>query len=217
MQPTAQALLADVAATLLRPLPNCPKDGLGLGTRCQAVPFQCRIKLVSGEVPWETAPTAQALRPEVTATEVREALPVMLGLGTCFQLAPFQCRISVLPNPEPNADSEPTDQALVAEEALTAVRLPAPALGTRSQLVPFQCRIRLWPLLVPPTAQALLAEVAATARSSPPGRPEFGTCFQLVPFQCAISGLGLRNCRRSRRPRRCLRRWRPLRRVRRRC
>jgi len=93
------------------------------------VPFQCRIKLVAGELLVETAPTAQASRPDVTATALRETLPLGLGLGTGFQL------------------------------------------------VPFQCRIRLWPLLVLPAAHALLAEVAATALSSPLGRPELGACF----------------------------------------
>ena len=124
----------------------------------------------------------------MTATALREILPLGLGLGTCCQLAPFQCRISALP------ESEPTAHALEAEEMPIPARLPvAPPLGTRFQLVPFQCRIRLWPLVVLPTAHASVAEVAATALSSPLGRPELRVCFQLVPFQCAISGLGLRS------------------------
>jgi hypothetical protein len=51
--PTAQALLADVAATPAR-LAVVP--GLGLGTCFHAVPFQCKMRVLPPLVP-----TAQAL------------------------------------------------------------------------------------------------------------------------------------------------------------
>jgi hypothetical protein len=69
-------------------------------------------------------------------------------------------------------------------------------LGTRVQVLPFQCRIRVLGLLVKqlvqPTAQALLAEVAATPESSPPpAGVGLGTRVHAVPFQRAIRVLAL--------------------------
>ena len=59
--PTAQALLADVAAT---PAREPPDPGEGLGTRVQEVPFQRRIRVLA-PLP---VPTAQAFLPDVAAT-----------------------------------------------------------------------------------------------------------------------------------------------------
>jgi hypothetical protein len=60
--PTAQALRAEVAATAYS---SVSPTGVGLGTRAQAVPSQCRMSVL----PLFTAPpTAQALRAEVAAT-----------------------------------------------------------------------------------------------------------------------------------------------------
>src|SRR6516225_2486868 len=54
VQPTAQALRAEVAATLLRVLPS---PGLGLGTRLQVVPFQCKISVLRPlPKPWKQFP-----------------------------------------------------------------------------------------------------------------------------------------------------------------
>src|SRR5512146_296606 len=67
--PTAQALLADTAVTLCRKLAVLP-GRFGLGTRVQAVPFQCSAR-VCWPVPSlssPVAPTAQALRDDVAAT-----------------------------------------------------------------------------------------------------------------------------------------------------
>ena len=63
------------------------------------------------------------------------------------------------------AGVSPTAHALLADVAATAVRFePVGAeWGTRRHAVPFQLRISDAPPLVP-TAQALRAEVAATAR-----------------------------------------------------
>src|ERR1700733_11987144 len=61
--PMAHALLAELAATLPRPLP-------GAETRAQEWPFQCRASDAEPAVP-----TAQALLAEVAATPVSE--PVM--------------------------------------------------------------------------------------------------------------------------------------------
>ena len=66
--------------------------------------------------------------------------------------------------------------------------------------------------LLQPTAQALLAEVAATPDRTAVRGAGLGTCFQAVPFQCAIRVLGLRRAG-SRPPRRYWRRWRSRRRV----
>jgi hypothetical protein len=60
-EPTAQALLEEVAATPDR----LPPGGLGLSTCCHSMPFQCRISKP------RPPPTAQALRAEVAATADR--------------------------------------------------------------------------------------------------------------------------------------------------
>jgi hypothetical protein len=78
---------------------------------------------------------------------------------------PFQCRAS---GPagwywEPRL---PTAQALAAELAATAFRVPA-GLDWRAQLWPFQRKIKVLPAGVAPTAHALSTEVAATPFSDP--------------------------------------------------
>jgi hypothetical protein len=106
--PTAQALVAEVAVTAMNPgrLP-------GLGTRDQAVPFQCKI----------LAPTAQALVGEVALTLNSGPTEAGLGLGTRDQAVPFQCRISALYQgsgvPHNAVQYCPTAQALAGEVALT--------------------------------------------------------------------------------------------------
>src|SRR5690349_750015 len=129
--PTAQALLGEVAATPEKK--SADPLGPGLGTRFQAIPFQCRVSVP----PSGRLPTAQALLAEVAAMPYRVLLPTF-GLGTCFQAAPFQCTIRTLPSPEPR--SEPTAQALLAELAATPYRssaaVPGSGLGTRFQAVP---------------------------------------------------------------------------------
>jgi hypothetical protein len=104
-EPTAQALVADVAAT---PASAAPPAGLGLGTCFHAVPFQRRIKVLPPAVP-----TAQALLADVAATPAREPPDPGDGLGTCVQEVPFHRRIKVL------APLVPTAQALVADVAAT--------------------------------------------------------------------------------------------------
>src|SRR5215467_9414719 len=93
--PAAQTSPAEVTATLVRKLLWDALPGLGLGTRFQAVPFQCRIRVWKA-VPSEYSPTAHALPAELAATPrswlVRVGPPGS-GLGTCFHAVPFQCRI----------------------------------------------------------------------------------------------------------------------------
>jgi hypothetical protein len=82
---------------------------------------------------------------------------------------PFQWRITT----SPPALSVPTAHAFFVEDAATPVRESQVAqkglgLETRAQVLPFQCRISV--LIAPltsssPTAQMLLAEVAATPKS----------------------------------------------------
>src|SRR6266566_2622072 len=88
-KPTAQALLAEVAATLDRLL-SFP--GPGLATCAHLRPSQCKIRVFSPR-PLESSPTAQASLAEVAATPPRSLKAPGLGLATCFQLVPFQCRI----------------------------------------------------------------------------------------------------------------------------
>jgi hypothetical protein len=71
IQPTAQALPSDTAAT-----PRKAQDvpGSGLGTRVQVVPFHRRISVLP--VPQALQPTAQALPSDVAATRPRPPLMV---------------------------------------------------------------------------------------------------------------------------------------------
>src|SRR5262249_47030420 len=92
--PTAQAFLADVAATAAR-LTVRLRGGVGRDTRCHAVPFQCRIRLLT--LPTLTiSPTAQAFRADVAATP-RSRLRTGDGAGIRLHAVPFQCRINVPP------------------------------------------------------------------------------------------------------------------------
>ena len=84
--PTAQALVADVAAT---PSRASVPEGLGLGTTSQALPFQCsiRVLLVWGD---PLTPTAQALLGDVAAAALRTlSLVPRFGLGTTAHVLPF--------------------------------------------------------------------------------------------------------------------------------
>src|SRR6516165_3291907 len=79
VRPTAQALVAEVAATLDRSL--APVPGLGLGWMAQSCPFQCWIRVWPVPV-LKYVPTAQASEAEVAATPARKLLKVLtLGLG----------------------------------------------------------------------------------------------------------------------------------------
>jgi hypothetical protein len=69
--------------------------GLGLGTVCQAVPFQCSIRVLL-LVPSLAEPTAQMLDAEAARTLFRKLLPLPgSGLSTCAHENPFQCSIRV--------------------------------------------------------------------------------------------------------------------------
>src|SRR5438552_2743651 len=110
-EPTAQALLGEVAATPARPAPGTGPEsraqagaspGSGLGTCVHAVPSQCSITVCPdpGQQlrPWSCqSPTAQALPGEVAATPNSSlmAKPPGFGLGTCIQVVPFQRTIQV--------------------------------------------------------------------------------------------------------------------------
>ena len=143
--PTAQALVAEVAAT---PRKLGRTAGVGLNTRDQAVPFQCKIRS-----PWaagaKSAPTAQALV-AVVALTLNRAPTVELGLGvaTRDQAVPFQCTISpshsAAEPPHAEVQYSPTAHALAAEDALTLRSSELAAglgLATFDQAVPFQCKI----------------------------------------------------------------------------
>ena len=117
------------------------------------------------------------------------------GLGTMLQAWPFQRMVRVLKAQLPGTLWLPTAQAFPAERVLTPSRwfwALTLGLGTTLQALPFQrsVRVRL-PLLelVNPTAQALLAEVASTSRSSPPPDGSgLGEMLQAAPFQRSITG-----------------------------
>jgi hypothetical protein len=112
-EPTAQALLAEVAAT-----PDRLPGRLELGTCFHAVPFHRRISVVVlVPVLEKVSPTAQASPVETAATPER-TLSAGAGLGTCFHPVPFQCSIRAFPLLVKQL-VQPTDQALLAEAADT--------------------------------------------------------------------------------------------------
>src|SRR5215469_12852485 len=185
--PTAQALLADVAATPLRMPP--PGLGLALGTRAHAVPFQRSMTvLLTSRAFWAAPLTTQALRADVAPTPQKMPLPGWSGAGTCRHAWPFQCRTSAwlavqLP-------LNPTAQTSLADVAATPSRLPSrTGLCITVQALPFQCSMMVWLVFVPPspTAHASVAEVTVTAASAPT-RSGLGVCRHTLPFQCKISG-----------------------------
>ena len=74
--------------------------GPGVGTRDQAVPFQCTISAfhMAEELPHakvQNCPTAHALAGAVALTARSSELAPGLGLATRDQAVPFQCKISV--------------------------------------------------------------------------------------------------------------------------
>ena len=87
-EPTAQALLADVAVTPDRLL----SAGAGLGTCFHALPFQAMISVLGLLVKQLPQPTAQALLAEVAATPDR-----LLSAGPGWAPASRRCRSSAQP------------------------------------------------------------------------------------------------------------------------
>src|SRR5260370_28600550 len=91
VSPTAQALVADVAATLLssEEMPG----GVGLLTRVHAVPFQCTITVLPVKL---VPPAAQTSSGETAATACSIAAPPVLAAVTRVHPVPFQCSIKAL-------------------------------------------------------------------------------------------------------------------------
>jgi len=193
--PTAQALLAEVAAA---PKRKVAKPGrLGLETVDHFVPFQCKII----DWAWPVVPAAQALVLEVadTPNKPKTLLPGV-GLKTWAHVLPFQRRVSVWNTFEDvlhgGEHQSPTAQALVGETAVTALssgKAPGLGLETWAQVLPFQCKISVWSASADfphadtqywPTAHALVLDTAATAvrKEDPPGLG-LETWAQAVPFQ----------------------------------
>src|SRR5215831_17258164 len=133
------------------------------GMDCQEVPFHSKI--TGMRLPKE--PTAQPRPDGRIDTPARSAQP---GADTARHEVPVQCSVRDGP-----ALLLPTAQALSAEEALTARRASPSGeggfgLGMRLHRAPFQCSITVRTVTVAgtkevPTAQAFLAEVAATPPS----------------------------------------------------
>jgi hypothetical protein len=102
VHPTAQALVAEVAATPNRSL---PPTGFGLGTCAHAVPFHRSMSVWAPPM----LPTAHAFAAETAATPER-TLPAGPGLRTCAHAVPFHRSINVLSH----LLAQPTAQALLA-------------------------------------------------------------------------------------------------------
>src|SRR5271165_92990 len=172
---------------------------LGLGTTFQRVPFQCMIRVRYGPQlsPMQpgvayAVPTAQILCAQEAVTPNSAALPARLGLATSRQCRPFQNAVSVLELPS-GMLVVPTAHALFAAITVTPLSqlaLTPPGLGLAHllHLVPFQCATSIFEP-AEPTAQALVADRAATAVNWPPPGSDGKRCtVQCRPFQCSISG-----------------------------
>lgn len=112
MKPTAQALLADEAAT---PVRNVWNEVSPLKATFHDFPFQRSIRALAQEHDPLSVPTAQAFLPEVVTTPLRNEVPG-LGLCTRFHDLPLKCSVMVCPFPP-----EPTAHTLDADDALTAL------------------------------------------------------------------------------------------------
>src|SRR5579872_404005 len=173
--PTAQILvecgtsIASSSVVLFVPM-------FGLATVLQAVPFQCSIKGcacgLSNELLKE--PTAQTSCAE-SATTPPSTLSSFPGFWplTLLQTLPSQCWISVFVT-ELSVMVLPTIQTSFVETAAIAdgkfPGFPTFGFGITDHDVPFQCSIKAFVPWKPrclleklPTAQAFVAEVAATA------------------------------------------------------
>src|SRR5215472_15982201 len=95
---------------------------LGLVTRDQAVPFQCRSSVGLVLALTFAVPAAQASLPDTALTPYRQGKIDGLGLVTCDQVAPSQCRIRVCPLLLLGLLVQPTAQASLAETTLTSSR-----------------------------------------------------------------------------------------------
>src|SRR6266571_357080 len=192
--PTAQAW--PEAGSAAAPLRVAAEPGLGLATMLQLVPSQCSMRVEGMPlVPFWDWPTAQMSVAETAATPNRglARVPAGLGLGTTVQLVPSHCSISV---PEPLSPTAHTSLLETAVTPRSPFCRPGPAgLVTMLQLVPSQCSVRVWntPLALrkSPTAQASVAEMAATADRLPVTTLGVGMMLQLVPSQCSASGWAL--------------------------
>ena len=158
------------------------------------MPFHRKIRMFVGPSPLPVSPTAQARLSETAATPNRMVPPPGVGLGTRFHALPFQCRIKLMPGPHPQLMS-PTAQALPVGVMATPNRKSARpglgwglGLGTCFHAVPFDRRIKVLAPLVP-TAQALVADVAATLYRLLPAGAGLATCFHAVPFHRSASVL----------------------------
>src|SRR5512132_520281 len=144
----------------------------------QAVPFQCSTRVrVCTVVPTTVAtlPTAQMSLGDSAEIPLSWLLAAPAGVGTATtdQAVPFQCSARAAP-----LRPLPTAQALVGLKATTPLRVdlePPVRVGVATivQLLPFQCtasglRPAAPTVLVNPTAQASLAELAPTPAATRP-------------------------------------------------
>ena len=144
--PAAHTLSEAIAVTPARLL-STSGPTFGLGTRLQAAPFQCSVRVESSS-PVTPVPTAQTSFAETTATPAR--LPTVVpGLAMMLHATPFQCSmIGVVEKP---VIPRPTAQTSFVLTAATASRILIDAvvfgLLTTAQRVPSQCSISVLDLV----------------------------------------------------------------------
>src|SRR5690349_242834 len=195
--PTAHTLLGLSATTPERKL-VLPGE-VTAWTTDQELPFQCRVS-VDGRVKLSFSPTAQTSfgpSAEMEWTK-KSSVPARNGAATCCQLVPLKCSNSGRMSSEPKV-TQPAAQMSVADSAEIEVRTPdsdSPEFVltsgpcTTDQAVPLKCSSngRVWSafvLVFSPTAQTLLAAIAATPCSEYGPAGLLAVCHR-VPFQCSI-------------------------------
>src|SRR5690348_12002976 len=190
--PTAQISVGDTATTP-KNRPGTP--ALAAVTVVQRLPSKCSTSGLSAKgIELPTSPTAHTLLGlSATTPERKLVLPGEVTACTTDQELPFQCRVSV--DGRVKLSFSPTAQTSFgpSAEMERTKKSSVPArngAATCCQVVPLKCSSngRVWSafaLVFSPTAQTLLAAIAATPCS------EYGpagllTVCHRVPFQCSI-------------------------------
>src|SRR5215471_15333993 len=198
--PTAHTLVAETARTPVSTLSTVP--GSGLGSTVQEEPFQCSVRVCLPPLLVTSSPTAQASHADSTATP-KSSLLVAPGLGGCVPVQFWQVAAAAVAGPSP-ASTEVISSGAASAAARCRSRARdgewviagsflvwvQPRLGGRPWMRAGQQQWRARvcsgpPVSKEPTAQTLLAEVAATA-NRPLLVPGLGvaTGAHLRPFQC---------------------------------
>ena len=136
-------------------------------------------------VPSHWEPTAHSVVASAVVIALSKGMPTppVTVTGVTDQVVPFQCASAGVPA---ESAAAPATHTSVAERAVTALRLTSGGAVTVFQEVPFQRTTNAAPLVPTPTAQASVAESAATSYRNVLPLLGLATWVQAVPSQCRI-------------------------------